>query len=248
MLRSVNQVAARGLGFGGDDGSSRHRWAEPVRSNCATSSARTIELKLGDQNEVLNRTGAPRTTSPRCPDAALTHDKLHFLSACRASNGQQAPGDLSDGVADLVQRIAEALDRRAAPKVRLLPRLLARGRPGPHRPDPARPGIPDRGSTRRTWSSGAHSNFDVDPPTDRLRRLRLRAANLARLIGKFLVARQQPEQVKFRHRDFSRGSARRVPQRGVRAGLLPPRRASAAHRGRLNSVPPGLTNRLPGAT
>ncbi|MFB9449159.1 type VII secretion protein EccCa [Dactylosporangium vinaceum] len=238
LLPVVNQVAARGLGFGVHVVLTATRWAE-VRSNLRDLIGTKIELKLGDHNESeIDRRAANNV--PKVPGRGLTHDKLHFLSALPRIDGQQRPGDLSDGVADMVQRIAEAWPGAPAPKVRLLPRLLPAADLA-RIADPAQPGIPI--GLNETHLAPVHLNFDVDPHLIVFGDSGSGRTNLLRLIGQSLVARHSPDQVKFVIGDFSRGLLGAFPNEYVLA-YSP---SSQALTETLNSVRQAITNRLPGA-
>lgn len=59
------------------------------------------------------------------PRRGLSPHKLHFVSALPRIDGRASSEDLSEGVADLVDRARGAWSGPTAPPVRLLPRELA---------------------------------------------------------------------------------------------------------------------------
>ncbi|MFG2115603.1 type VII secretion protein EccCa [Streptomyces sp. NPDC048718] len=123
LVPTFNQFAARGLNYGVHLVVTASRWMEmstQVRDQIATR----LELKLGDNmDSVIDVRRAALV--PRVPGRGLTVDgKLHFLSALPRVDGSSAAEDLTDGVAALVERIADAWTGAAAPRVRMLPHLL----------------------------------------------------------------------------------------------------------------------------
>jgi S-DNA-T family DNA segregation ATPase FtsK/SpoIIIE len=214
------------------------RWAD-VRTNLRDLIGTKIELRLGDPNESeIDRRAAANFPS-KVPGRGLTHDKLHFLSALPRIDGLQRPADLSDGVADLVKRIAESWTGRPAPKVRLLPRLLAAA-DLTRAADPAQPGLPI--GLNETHLAPVYLNFDTDPHLIVFGDAGSGRTNLLRLIGRSIMDRYTPEQARLVVGDFGRGLLGTFPPEY----LLAYAPSAQVLTDTLNSVRQAITNRLPG--
>ncbi|GAB3294912.1 type VII secretion protein EccCa [Parasphingorhabdus pacifica] len=148
LEQDVLNLAAQGLTFGIHVLVSANRWAE-IRPALKDLLGTRMELRLGDSSESeIDRKVAVNVPAGR-PGRGLHTSKLHFLTALprvdsenlgdrieveqeRAEKERVAPRpgwqlyneDLSDGVADLVNRVKSSWQGRPAPQVRLLPDLL----------------------------------------------------------------------------------------------------------------------------
>ncbi|WP_399895617.1 type VII secretion protein EccCa [Streptomyces sp. BBFR51] len=122
-VATLNQVAARGLNYGIHLVVAAARWMEmttQVRDQIATR----LELKLGDHmdSSIDVRRAA---LVPRIAGRGLTVEgKLHFLAALPRVDGTGDADDLTEGVADLVERVSGGWSGPAAPAVRMLPHWL----------------------------------------------------------------------------------------------------------------------------
>jgi S-DNA-T family DNA segregation ATPase FtsK/SpoIIIE len=123
FVPTFNQIAARGLNYGIHLVIGAARWMEmstQVRDQIATR----LELRLGDtMDSVIDIRKA--ASVPRSPGRGLTVEgKLHFLAGLPRIDGREDAEDLTEGVADLVERVAGPWTGPAAPPVRMLPHRL----------------------------------------------------------------------------------------------------------------------------
>ncbi|MFJ4622371.1 type VII secretion protein EccCa [Streptomyces sp. NPDC088812] len=126
LVPTFHQFAARGLNYGVHLVVTASRWMEmatQIRDQIATR----LELKLGDNmDSVVDMRRAALV--PRVPGRGLTVEgKLHFLSALPRVDGSGSADDLTEGVADLVERVGGAWTGTPAPAVRMLPHRLPAG-------------------------------------------------------------------------------------------------------------------------
>ncbi|WP_433207145.1 type VII secretion protein EccCa [Dactylosporangium sp. CS-047395] len=234
----TTQIAPRGLGFGVHIVISATRWAE-VRSNLRDLIGTRIELRLGDPNESEIDRRAAANVPAGVPGRGLTHDKRHFLSALPRIDGSQLPADVSDGVADLVKRVAESWTGRPSPKVRLLPRLLPAADLA-RVTDRAQPGIPI--GINEAHLAPVYLNFDVDPHLIVFGDSGSGRTNLLRLIGRQIMDRYSPDQAKLVVGDYGRGLLGAFSAE-YQLAYAP---SGQALTDTLNSVRQAITNRLPG--
>ncbi|MGH3424922.1 MAG: type VII secretion protein EccCb, partial [Nocardioidaceae bacterium] len=116
----MNQLAARGLGFGLHLVLTANKWSE-FRMAIKDLIQTKLELKLGDvYDSEINRKVAANVPANR-PGRGLSPDGLHFLSALPRIDGVCEDEDLADGVKAMAEQVANAWHRPGAPKVRLLP-------------------------------------------------------------------------------------------------------------------------------
>ena len=119
---AVQQIAARGLGFGVHIVLTASRWLD-VRPNIKDLLGGRIELRLGDHSDSeINRRAASNVTA--LPGRGLDPSGLQMLTALPRIDGDTASESLVDGVEDLVAKIGSAWQRDPGPKLRLLPERL----------------------------------------------------------------------------------------------------------------------------
>ncbi|MER5393530.1 type VII secretion protein EccCb, partial [Saccharopolyspora sp. NPDC002686] len=115
LEQDVMNLVSEGLAFGIHLFVTAARWAE-IRPAMKDMMQTRIELRLGDPSESeIERKLAVKVPQGR-PGRGLHPSKLHFLIAL-----PQVSDDVSDGVADLVNRVKSSWKGRPAPQVRLLP-------------------------------------------------------------------------------------------------------------------------------
>jgi DNA segregation ATPase FtsK/SpoIIIE, S-DNA-T family len=120
----VTALAAQGLSYGVHVVLAANRWAD-IRPALRDQIGTRLELRLGDptESEVDRRLAADVPTGR--PGRGLSDGREHLLMALPRINSRPTDADLTDGVADLVRRVAEAWhadpDHADAPPVRLLP-------------------------------------------------------------------------------------------------------------------------------
>ena len=116
----VTDLANRGLSYGIHVVVTAARWLD-LRPALRDVLGTRLELRLGEPaDSFLDRRTAlnvPEST----PGRGITADKFHFLAALPRADSRPETADLSDGVAKLVQDLANAWTGPAAPPVRLLP-------------------------------------------------------------------------------------------------------------------------------
>lgn len=118
----VQQIAARGLAFGVHVMLSANRWME-IRTNMTDLIGTKVELRLGDPTD--SRIGRVAKTVPTgMPGRGISMNGLHVMAALPRIDGDHATETLTDGVANLVQRVNAAWGDRQSPKLRLLPEVL----------------------------------------------------------------------------------------------------------------------------
>ncbi|HYF73130.1 MAG TPA: type VII secretion protein EccCb, partial [Nocardioides sp.] len=122
----LQQLAGRGLAFGLHLVVGATRWAD-LRAATRDLLGTRLELRLGDPlDSEVDRAAAALVPCGR-PGRGLLPGRLHFLAALPRidrATGPDRTADLAAGVADLVGRVAAAWTGPAAPRLRLLPRLV----------------------------------------------------------------------------------------------------------------------------
>lgn len=118
--QDVHALAARGLTFGVHLLASSGRWAD-FRAATRDLLGTRLELRLGDPSESeLARRAAALVPTGR-PGRGLNADGLQILTALPRIDGNSDPGNLAEGVVDLVQRVTEAWTGPPTSPLRLLP-------------------------------------------------------------------------------------------------------------------------------
>ncbi|MER5538589.1 type VII secretion protein EccCa [Streptomyces mirabilis] len=208
LIPTFNQIAARGLNYGIHLVVAAARWMElsaQVRDQIATR----LELRLGDtMDSVVDVRKA--ATVPRSPGRGLTTDgKLHFLAALPRIDGNESAEDLTEGVAELVERVAAHRTGPAAPPVRMLPhRLPAAELPAPELADGLR--IP-LGLDEETLSPVWH-DFSRTPHLVGVGDTESGKTNLLRLVASAITTRYTPAEARILVVDYRRELVEAVPQ------------------------------------
>ncbi|MEU9246440.1 type VII secretion protein EccCa [Streptomyces sp. NPDC048385] len=210
FIPTFNQIATSGLNYGIHLIVATARWLEltaPVRDQSATR----LELRLGDpMDSVVDIRKA--SAVPQIPGRGLTVEtKLHFLSALPRGDGSTDHETLSEGVADLVDRIASAWHGPRAPQVRMLPhRLPAVELPEPERGD----GLSLKlalGQDEETLGTVWH-DFSRNPHLVAVGDTESGKTNLLRLVADAVVARYSPAEARILVVDYRRGLVDAVPE------------------------------------
>ncbi|MFI6621853.1 type VII secretion protein EccCa [Streptomyces sp. NPDC050528] len=210
FIPTFNQIATSGLNYGIHLIVATARWLEltaPVRDQSATR----LELRLGDtMDSVVDIRKA--SAVPQIPGRGLTVEtKLHFLSALPRGDGSTDPETLSEGVADLVDRIASAWHGPRAPQVRMLPhRLPAAELPEPELGDGLSLKIP-LGQDEETLGTVWH-DFSRTPHLVAVGDTESGKTNLLRLVADSVVARYTPAEARILVVDYRRGLVDAVPE------------------------------------
>jgi S-DNA-T family DNA segregation ATPase FtsK/SpoIIIE len=120
----VVNLAAQGLSYGVHVIVTANRWAE-IRPALKDLLGTRFELRLGDPSESeVDRRVAVNVPEAR-PGRGLSRDKLHMLVGLPRIDGTSGTEDVAAGVQDAVAKIRGAWRGRHAPKVRLLPDMMA---------------------------------------------------------------------------------------------------------------------------
>ncbi|MDH6108940.1 S-DNA-T family DNA segregation ATPase FtsK/SpoIIIE [Kitasatospora sp. MAP12-15] len=115
-------IAQRGLNYGIHLIVGTTRWGE-ITGALRDLLGTRFELRLGDPvDSVINMRAAAKV--PKVPGRGLTDEQLHFLTALPRMDGSGSTDDLGEGVADLVDAIADHWTGPRAPEVRMLPLML----------------------------------------------------------------------------------------------------------------------------
>ncbi|WP_035792382.1 type VII secretion protein EccC [Kitasatospora mediocidica] len=115
-------IAQRGLNYGIHLIIGTTRWGE-ITGALRDLLGTRFELRLGDPvDSMINMRAAAKV--PKLPGRGLTDDQLHFLTALPRMDGSGSTEDLGEGVADLVDAIADHWTGPRAPEVRMLPLML----------------------------------------------------------------------------------------------------------------------------
>ncbi|MFD3996005.1 type VII secretion protein EccCa [Streptomyces sp. NPDC058548] len=122
LLQPITLISQRGLNYGVHLIIGTTRWGE-ISSGLRDQLQTRFELRLGDPvDSVINMRAAGKV--PKIPGRGLTTDQLHFLVGLPRMDGVGRTHDLGEGVADLVEAVAEHWSGPRAPEVRMLPLLL----------------------------------------------------------------------------------------------------------------------------
>ncbi|MFG2910196.1 type VII secretion protein EccCa [Kitasatospora sp. NPDC048286] len=130
LAPALTLIAQRGLNYGIHLVVGTTRWGE-VTGALRDLLGTRFELRLGDpvDSAIGMRIAA---TVPKIPGRGLTGEELHFLTALPRLDGHGSTEDLGEGVADLVDAVAEHWSGPRAPEVRMLPlHLPAAALPAP---------------------------------------------------------------------------------------------------------------------
>ncbi|MEV7080013.1 type VII secretion protein EccCa [Streptomyces sp. NPDC093516] len=207
LVPVLAQFAARGLNYGVHLVVTAARWMElstQVRDQIATR----LELKLGDNmDSVINVRRAALV--PRIPGRGLTVDgQLHFLSALPRIDASSSADDLTEGVADLVQRVAEGWQGPAAPAVRMLPHQLpAAELPAPAGTEGLRLPL---GLDEETLSPVWH-DFSRTPHLIAVGDTESGKTNLLKLVSSAITSRYTPKEARILVVDYRRELVEAVP-------------------------------------
>lgn len=207
-VATFNQFAARGLNYGVHLIVTASRWMEmttQIRDQIATR----LELKLGDHmDSVVDVRRAALV--PRVPGRGLTVEgKLHFLSALPRVDGSGSADDLTDGVADLVERIAGAWTGASAPAVRMLPhRLPAVELPAAEGTEGLRMPL---GIDEETLSPVWH-DFSRTPHLMAVGDTESGKTNLLKLVTSAITSRYTPQEARILVVDYRRELVEAVPE------------------------------------
>jgi len=119
----ITKLAVQGLTYGVHVMVASNRWAD-IRPALKDMLGTRFELRLGDPSESdISRKVAINVPTGR-PGRGVTSESLHMLIGLPRVDGSSEAEEVSDGVADAVNRISSAWSGRHAPPVRLLPDVM----------------------------------------------------------------------------------------------------------------------------
>lgn len=119
----VQQIVARGLTFGVHVILSANRWME-IRANIGDLIGTKLELRLGDPGDSQIDRRIAATVPKGAPGRGLSPAKLHTLAVLPRIDSNHEAATVSDGIADLVNKVHAAWKGKPGPKLRLLPTKL----------------------------------------------------------------------------------------------------------------------------
>lgn len=212
LLPALSRLASRGLSYGVHLILCGPRWSElppGLRDQLGTR----LELRLGDAVESAVDMRAARLV-PQSPGRGLTEDRKHFLAALPRIDGVHTATDLSDGVADLVRKVAADWDGPPAPEVRTLPRVLpAADLPAPYdgAPESAHGGMRVALGLEDQRLEPVWHDFGVDPHLIVVGDDESGRTNLLRHLAHAITTRYTPAQARVMTVDFRRRLHDSVP-------------------------------------
>ncbi|MDQ0789570.1 type VII secretion protein EccCa [Streptomyces sp. B3I8] len=119
----VNDIAARGLGYGIHVVVSASRYME-VRAALKDQMLGRLELRLGDAMDSEFDRKVALNVPAGVPGRGQVPEKLHFMAALPRIDSAPSADDLSEATARLVEAVRGGWQGPSAPTVRLLPRRL----------------------------------------------------------------------------------------------------------------------------
>lgn len=117
---TIADLATRGLSYGIHVVVGASRWMD-LRMNIKDLFGTKYELRLGDPSDSQVARRVAMNVPAERPGRGITTDQMHMLTAVPRIDGRDTAERLADGVADLVQQVAQAWDGPGAPTVRMLP-------------------------------------------------------------------------------------------------------------------------------
>jgi S-DNA-T family DNA segregation ATPase FtsK/SpoIIIE len=196
----ITGMAARCLGFGIHVVVTANRWGE-IRFSVRELFGTRLELRLGDpgDSEIDRRRAA--NVPVGAPGRGLSRHRLHFLAAVPRIDGQATDDDMPAATADLVKQVRAAWPHDPAPKVRLLPRMLAAPdlwRVADRKP----PAIPI--GVNETHLAPVYLSPDDDAHLVVFGDAQCGKTNLLRLLARSIVERNTPAEAKLIIVDYRR--------------------------------------------
>lgn len=122
-ITTLTEIATRGLGVGVHLWITANRWAE-IRVNLRDNIPGRLELRLNDPSESEINRPAARALGQSVPGRGLATPGLTHHIALPRLDGDDSTDGLADAEQHLVERLAEAWTRPAAPELRVLPSSL----------------------------------------------------------------------------------------------------------------------------
>ncbi|MFD5462949.1 type VII secretion protein EccCa [Kitasatospora sp. NPDC127059] len=205
LAPALTLIAQRGLNYGIHLVVGTTRWGE-VTGALRDLLGTRFELRLGDpvDSAIGMRIAA---TVPKIPGRGLTGEELHFLTALPRLDGNGGTEDLGEGVADLVDAVAEHWQGPRAPEVRMLPlHLPAAALPAPEGRLRVPLGLQDV-SMAPLWH-----DFEETPHLVVVGDSEAGKTNLLKLVAAGITSAYRPDQARIMLVDYRRVLQGAVPQ------------------------------------
>ncbi|GAA3493085.1 type VII secretion protein EccC [Streptomyces prasinosporus] len=204
----VNDIAARGLGYGVHVVLSASRYME-VRAVLKDQILGRLELRLGDAMDSEFDRKVALNVPTGVPGRGQVPAKLHFMTALPRIDSSSDTEDLADATARLVRTVKENWQGPPAPTVRLLPRRL----PADQLPKGFE--FPQHGIAIGIDEAGLEPvfvDFDTDPFLLVFGESESGKTNLLRLIAKQIAERYTPAEARIVVGDYRRTMLEAVPE------------------------------------
>jgi S-DNA-T family DNA segregation ATPase FtsK/SpoIIIE len=236
LERVIQEVATRGLTYGVHLVVAASRWSD-IRPWLRDMLQTRFELRLGDATDSEIDMRAARAV-PERPGRGMTPTKHHWLGALPRIDGRPDPADLGEGVARLVQAVAQAWPEAPAPRVKLLPTLLPAGElPAPEGDLRVALGLEEArlGPLWHDFAETPHLMVFGDTESGK--------TNLLRLIARAITSRFGPKEARILVADPRRGLHEAVPEQYRLSYELSGESLAAT----IGQAAPPMRKRLPGA-
>ncbi|RSS68498.1 type VII secretion protein EccCa [Streptomyces sp. WAC06614] len=236
LVQPLTLLSQRGLNYGVHLVVGTTRWGEitgALRDQLQTR----FELRLGDPvDSVIKMRAAAKV--PKSPGRGLTADEMHFLCALPRTDGLGTTDDLGEGIADLVDAVADHWTGPRAPEVRMLPSVLdPADLPGPHGTLRIPLGLEEH-DVQPLWH-----DFSQDPHLIVVGDSESGKTNLLRHVAAQVMRAYAPDRARFMLVDFRREMYATVPEEyrlGYAVSADPARQM-------VTGAANALANRLPSA-
>ncbi|MDH6116820.1 S-DNA-T family DNA segregation ATPase FtsK/SpoIIIE [Kitasatospora sp. GAS204A] len=198
-------ISQRGLNYGVHLMIATSRWGE-LSGSLRDQLQTRYELRLGDPvDSQINMRAAQKV--PKLPGRGLTDDQMHFLIALPRTDGSGTTEDLGEGIADLVDAIADHWQGPRAPQVRMLPISLdATELPAPRGRLQVAIGLEDQ-EVEPQWH-----DFESDPHLIVVGDTESGKTNLMKLLAKSIMKAYTPAEARIMLIDFRRELYDTIPE------------------------------------